>query len=257
MQNNEQAFTINRGNGNNRFIFRYGGMADIPVGIEGKKMLAQVESDKGEHGRYFFKELINEEDGKKQVNKWQYLKRHGVRVPNLFKPVILADGTPSLVVQDLSDKGRYQVLGMNNSEINGQDYLETSKKISQSTRGKIIGDMIKACEAASGMYDSDDNPDGIIYAFQNNAFIMAMNPLDPEDAIVYVADLGLDVMKRDKSKDDPNSVLESNLRSAADFYSWMTGETFQLPTEHPLASKMNSDFTDRGNEILEYRGYPV
>ncbi|MCA9371663.1 hypothetical protein KC726_02070 [Candidatus Woesebacteria bacterium] len=257
MQSNEQAFAINRGSGNNRFVFRYGGMADIPVGIEGRKMLAQVESYRGNHGRYFFKELINEEDGKKQVNKWNYLRKHGVNVPDLFKPVTLADGTPSLVIQDLSDKGRYQVLGMNNREINGQDYLETSRKISQSARERIIGDMVRACEAASGMYDNDDNPDGIIYTLQNNAFIIAINPLDQEDAIVYVADLGLDVMKRNKSKDDPNSVLESNLRSAADFYSWMTGEIFQLPPEHSLASKMNSDFTERGNEILEYRGYPV
>lgn len=257
MKDIEQLFAIKRANGIGMPVFKYGSTEDIPIGVEGRKMLAQVEATNGRRlGKYFFKELKNEEAGEIQVEKWKFLKDRGVSVPSVFKPVVLADGTNCLVVQDLSDNGHYQVVGLDSPEIDTEEYLKASTKISAPARTKIVADLVSACEAASGLRDNVADVDRVTLELWQNAFILALNLTNPDDMLVYVADLGLDVIDRSNNKwMTPQKVFESSLRAAGFFYTSMTGENFQLPADNPLADEMNPEFIRLGNQILEKRGY--
>lgn len=253
IKDNSQSFAVNRGNVDRKNVFRLAELGDIKTGIEGRKILATISSDRGEHGRYFLKQLP-ENEGKRQLDKWKYLKDRGVNVPNIFKPIVLADGTNNLLIQDLSENGRYQVLSGNNFEARTTEYLKASKQISSEARDKLKGDIVYACEAAAGKHEPGNNPGDTMLELDPNAFMLAMNPNDSSDAKVYVADFGLDVSQRNKQDIDSNLLLEINLQNAAVFYASMTGEVFQLPDDSPQAY-LNKDFASSGKEMIDFMGY--
>jgi len=107
--------------------------------------------------------------------------------------------------------------------------------------------MITSCEAGAALHDQN----GPVHDFQPNAFMLVINPLNPDDAHIVVADFGADVTKAH----NPASAFEQNLSRAATFYAWMTGEAFQLPEGYPSADRLNADYSARAPEILGYRGY--
>ena len=212
-------------------------------------MIAEIESRRGGHGRYFFKQMYDEKDSFRQLKKYKHLKAGGVSVPPIFKPVQLENGGPFVIISDLTENEKYLVLGMNNPEVRNEEFKKIAKSIPKETRDKIIEQMILACEVAVKP-TKDKKGKKIIYEFQNNAFILALDPDNVADARVYVADLGTDVMERNLKEAD--EVLRRNIRSAALFYSWMTGEPFRVPEKY---KNMAADLDETSTEVLEYRKF--
>lgn len=248
----EIRFTTRRDYRSGHPAFVFTEAESIPAGIEGRKALGEVHSDRGMHGRYFIKDLYSLKEGLRQVGNWRTLRNRGARVPSLLKVVTLEDGTSRLLVEDLSVSGRYLVLSMNNREVNGPAYLQLSRRISSATRERLMSEILTSCLASVPARAQSGQAPEVTYDYQANAFMLVINPWDPEDAHVYVADYGLDVAQ---SQRDPSVALASNLEHAATFYAWMTGEAFRLPADYPEADSLNESFANQAQEILEYRGY--
>lgn len=229
--------------------FGFNMLSTVEVGIEGKKIIAEIESRRGKHGRYFFKQMLDEKDSFRQLGKYKHLRAGGVFVPPVFKPVKLEGGEPFVIISDLTENEKYWVLGMNNPEVNEEEFKKIAKSIPQETRDRIIQQMVLACEVATRPAEDKQGKE-VIYEFQNNAFLLALDPSNVADARIYVADLGLDVMER--KPEEANEVLGRNIRSAATFYSWMTGEPFTVPEKYKA---MIDDLNKNSNKILEYRKF--
>ena len=249
MSNNEFRLAISRPQGPGPFLFRYSRLYDIPVGVEGAKTVAEVDSERGRHGRFVLKAMRSKVDGQRQVAKWKHFRSHGVSVPDIVKAVVLEDGSHHLLSRDLSEGGRYQVLSTNNPELDTEKYKELIKQISPTTRKKLQKEVIAACEVASGLH-TEDNPRALLYSFQPNAFMLAINPRNADDARVYVADFGVDITIQTRDDGSPRELLRHNLSMGADFYSWMTEEALELPTSHPLSTFLNPHFLAKRNDIL-------
>jgi len=244
----EGKFGVNRG-GPIRHNFGFNMLSAVNVGIEGQKMIAEIESKRGGHGRYFFKQMYDERESFQQLRKHKHLKARGVSVPLIFKPVRLEGGEPFVIISDLTENEKYWVLGMNNPEVKGEEFKKVAKGIPRETRDKIIEQMILACEVAARPTKNEQDQE-VIYEFQGNAFLLAINPNDVRDAKIYVADLGLDVAERKPR--EAGEVLQRNIMSAATFYSWMTGEPFSVPEKY---KSMTADLDKNSTEILKYRKF--
>lgn len=243
MPTQEGSFGIDRdGAINHRFNFV--SLRDIPVGNEGEKVIAEIASRRGSHGRYILKTMMHAKEAHWQRIKYLHLKKHHVNVPDVFKPIALRGGTNAVIISDLTQNDKYWVLSMNNPEVNQDFYKEIALQIPPSTREKIKHDLIHACEVGAGILSSDEP----VYRFQNNAFMLAINPKDPSDAKVFVADFGVDIMESTRNKQD---VLDENLSNAVVFYSWMIGERFRMPPESPYAYLNNESQIQE--EIMQYR----
>lgn len=247
-ENFEGKFGINRGR-EMKHNFGFNMLSTVNVGIEGRKVVGEIESRRGKHGRYFFKQMYEEKESFRQLEKYKHLKAGGVSVPPVFKPVKLENGEPFVAVSDLTENGKYWVLGMNNPEADEEKFKKIAKSIPKETRDKIIQQMILACEIAAKPPKNKKGKE-IIYEFQNNAFILALDPDNVVDARIYVADLGLDVMER--RPEEADEVLRRNISSAATFYSWMTGGPFSVPEKY---KEMTTDLDKNSTEVLEYRKF--
>lgn len=209
----------------------------VEVGIEGQKIVGEINSRRGEHGSYFFKPMWGEKEAQEQKKKHEFLKQGGVNVVPIFKPVKFSDGTTYAVITDLTENGKYWFYGMNNPEIDTDEYKKVARNIPQNTLDKASSEMIIACEAAcvpNRKIFGDDR----IFEFQNNAFLLFLDPKNTERAKVYVADLGIDVMRRNLNEKD--RVLENNIYCACMFFSWMFSRRLVLPVKYAhLQAKMD------------------
>jgi len=241
-------FGINRGK-EIECNFGYNFLSAVNVGREGQKIIAEIQSRKGTHGRYFFKQMFDDEESFEQLEKYRHFKEGGVSVPPVFKPVRLEGNKNFVIISDLTEDEKYWVLSRNNPEVDTDEFKKLAKSIPQETRDKIIQQLILACEVAVKP-KKDKQGKEIIYQLQGNAFFLALNSADAADSRVYVGDFGIDVMERKST--EANEVIKRNIRSAAAFYSWMTGEPFIVPEEY---KNMEGDLDEGFKEILEYRKF--
>lgn len=233
------------------FIFRK--IQDVFVGVEGRKAFFDIFSKKGhEFGRHFIKDCLDYDDGKRQEAIWHFFKSKGVQVPEVFKLIITESREPRLLLSDMTKNGRYFVLSMNNPEINTDGYRSISQDMSEQALNTVLFNLVYASEVASGLHNQDNNEPK--FKLNPNAFMLSINPYDSDDALASVVDFGYDVNQVDNDFDE-QTLLKMNLISAATFYAWMTGDIFQLPNDHQLASELNPSFRNDGEEILEHRGY--
>lgn len=244
-------FTINRthSHGSSRNTFRLNFIPVADVGSEGQKIIGEVFSRRGSHGNYFLKEILDENEANEQRKKYKHFQKGGVNVPKVFKPVTLPGRRTYIIIEDLTQKGRLWFLGANNSETKTKKYLETVQKIPESTRKRIIKEMIKSCEVAATP-NFDLNGDNRIYELDSDVFLFSINPNNLSECNVYTADLGVGVMKTDINKQ--KEVLETNLSRAAVVYTWMTGKKFEFPEKY---SYLEPGVKEEMQEELEYRDW--
>lgn len=216
--------------------FKYTVNKEIKIGGEGQKCIADVESEKGQHGKYF----VKWGSGKIDFEKYKFLKDNDVPVPRLLKPVRGRNNFPMLLVTDLSEDGKKEVLSPNNNEVYENEYEGKIAKISEKTKEKIREDLIHAIEVASGIsrVNSDDEH---IYVLIQNAYALIFDSNNPDDARLSVIDYGKDVWELKQNNHHAQNALETNILQAAVFYASMLLETLKLPDKYSEYQKRCDD----------------
>ena len=245
----EGKFGINRPGLEVKHNFGYNMLSSVNVGIEGEKLVTEIETRGVKHGKYFFKRMYEEEESFKQLGKYKHFKDGGVSVAPVFKPVKLEDGEPFAIITDLTENGKYWVLSTNNPEVYKEEYKRIAKSVPAETRKKIIEQLVLACEVAVKPSKNMEGED-VIYRFGGTAFMLALNPNDVSSAKIYVADLGLDV--REERPEKADELLRENIMTAALFYTHMTGEPFIAPEKY---KDMADELAEDAEWILERREF--
>ncbi len=212
--------------------FKYEVDKEITIGKEGEKCIAEVESSRGKHGKYF----IKWSNGEIQVEKHKFLKDNGVAVPKVFKNIKGESSFPMILATDLSEDGKYEVLSTNNHEVYSQDYAEKVAKISQETRSVICDDLLHAAEVGAGV--SRTSEDEHVYILIPNAYALVLDPANPDGARLVVIDYGMDVWKLKPDHHYASNSLNDNIRYAAAFYAAMLLEKMRLPEKYSSMQEM-------------------
>ena len=210
-----------------KYNFGFDMISSVDIGSEGEKVIGNIESKRGRHGRYFFKRM-DEVTAFRQLEKYRHLKKHGAPVPPIFKPVNFENGDSFVLISDLTENDKYLVVSPNNPEVKQAEFQKITETISDKTTHKLTEQLISACEAAVQPRKLKDGK-VVVYDFQMNAFMLAVNPINPEDAKIYVADIGADMTPSSLSAD---RVLGKNIKTAAAFYAYMVGRPIDLPEKY-------------------------
>lgn len=223
--------------------FTYITKAFIPGGFDGPKKIASVSSSHGEHGNYFIKTILGDNEGieaKNQIQTYTTLKHRGALVPERFEAIRLDNGESAVLASDLTENGKYTVIANGDEEkLRDRNLALRISQVSSTTKRKLIADLINSCEAASGIQKGDSKgPGDTRFKLSPRAFMLQVNVDDLADTKVTIGDFGSnDIIK---SKLSPQALTEQNIKEAAIFFSFVTQGVFQVPSESTYAY-MNQD----------------
>lgn len=231
--------------------YKYKEIREIKAGGEGPKVIAEIDMGYGK-GRYFLKFVHSRKEAGRQADNCEALRKRGIPVPKTFRGIVFKGGECAIVATDLTQNDKYLAVGMNNKEIWEENYKDMANAIPEVIAEAIASEMISICEKAADYKEDIAGDSGAIFSLRSNAYIFRIDPNDPSDAKVFVADIGADV---DKTMDKTNKeAAENNLMQAADFYAWMTGRIMIIPSDSKFSS-LNEEIRHSSEEIIEHREF--
>lgn len=195
-------------------------LEEITVGVEGTKFRARVEGATGPGQYKFVKLMYDAEEGIEQMEKFSYLQQIGVATPKDVELHEMSDGTPALVVTDLSLGGERLVLSANNPELYEKEVREAIKAIPEAVISQINDKLVEYAVGAA------EGPD-IRYLLSPNVFALVIDPLIPSSAEVFAIDVGTDLNNaRDDLSNEELTYL--NLIQVGDFMAMVLGKEISL-----------------------------
>lgn len=234
------------------FHFRMNVIKEVTEGAEGKKYIGTVESRFGEHGTYFLKEAGGSSRNKPslQLERSQFLRLRGVKVPYFFRHVITPEGVDYILMTDLSGGGKYPALSLNSHKLQGDESTETLGSIPRQTRERICMELVHTSMVSANARTlsfnrrGESKPRKPILSFLPTMFTLVFDKDIPSNSQVFASDVGLDAHF---TRDIRNNILLGNLTSVAVFYNGILGEpmTFGKHTRYEYLNPHLRDLEDQ------------
>jgi len=214
---------------------------EIPVGVEGTKFRATAVCPDGTEQFKFVKLMFDAEEGVDQRTRLSHLKEMGINVPHEVELHVLVDGTPALVMTDLSEGGKKLVLSANNPELYTPEVRSSIRSIPEDVKASMNEKLISwACKAGDGIQSLE----GTQYLVAPNVFALVIDPSEPRDADIYAIDVGADLTDGSGGKE----LRYLNVLSVGRFFAMVLGERLSLSEEDPRLSSLDVTALESDNE---------